>query len=51
MRCLRPLGLSLAVDVSSGIEALAEGGQTHKGIKDAQRMQDFVSAVRLADLP
>ena len=51
IRCLRSLGLTLAVDVSSGIEALGEGGQTLKGIKDAQRMQDFVAAVRLADLP
>ena len=51
IRCLRPLGLSLAVDVSSGIEALDTHGQAQKGIKDAQRMQDFVAAVRLADLP
>ena len=51
IRRLRSLGRSLAVDVSSGIEALAEGGQTHKGIKDAQRMRDFVTAVRQADLP
>ena len=51
IRRLRSLGRSLAVDVSSGIEALAEGDQTHKGIKDAQRMRDFVAAVRLADLP
>ena len=51
IRSLRSLGLSLAVDVSSGIEALGEGGQALKGIKDARRMQAFVAAVRLADLP
>jgi phosphoribosylanthranilate isomerase len=51
IRSLRSLGLSLAVDVSSGIEALGEGGQTHKGIKDARRMQDFVAAVRQAEQP
>ena len=51
IRSLRSLGLTLAVDVSSGIEALDTHGQAQKGIKDAQRMQDFVAAVRLADLP
>lgn len=49
IRCLRPLGLSLAVDVSSGIEALDAEGQVQKGIKDAQRMQAFTAAVRRAD--
>ena len=49
IRCLRPLGLSLAVDVSSGIEALDSAGRPLKGIKDAVRMQAFVAAVRSAD--
>jgi phosphoribosylanthranilate isomerase len=49
IRCLRPLGLSLAVDVSSGIEALDGNGQPQKGIKDARRMQEFVAAVHRAD--
>jgi phosphoribosylanthranilate isomerase len=43
MRALRTHGLSLAVDVSSGIE---EG----KGLKDANKMQQFVAAVRAADI-
>ena len=43
IRALRTHGLSLAVDVSSGIE---EG----KGLKDATKMQQFVAAVRAADI-
>ena len=39
---LRSHGLSLAVDVSSGIEA-------GKGLKDADKMRQFVQAVRAAD--
>ena len=42
IRALRTHGLSLAVDVSSGIEAA-------KGLKDAEKIQQFVAAVRAAD--
>jgi len=42
IRTLRPRCTSLAVDVSSGVEA-------SKGIKDAIRIRDFVAAVRAAD--
>ncbi len=42
IRALRTHGLSLAVDVSSGIEA-------GKGLKDAEKMRQFVQAVRAAD--
>ncbi len=45
MALLRPW----AVDVSSGIEALAAEGGTQKGIKDAARMKAFVEAVRQGD--
>jgi phosphoribosylanthranilate isomerase len=42
IRTLRPRCKSLAVDVSSGVEAF-------KGIKDATKIRDFVAAVRAAD--
>jgi phosphoribosylanthranilate isomerase len=42
IRTLRTHGLSLAVDVSSGIES-------GKGLKDAEKIQQFVAAVRAAD--
>jgi len=49
IRALRPRGKSLAVDVSSGVEALDASGRPIKGIKDPTRMRQFVAAVRAAD--
>lgn len=46
---VRPRGISLAVDVSSGVEADAPGGGTLKGIKDPEKIHQFVAAVRAAD--
>jgi phosphoribosylanthranilate isomerase len=46
---LRPRCKTLAVDVSSGIEADAPGGGTLKGIKDPEKINQFVAAVRAAD--
>jgi phosphoribosylanthranilate isomerase len=43
IRQLRPKALSLAVDVSSGVEF--EG---QKGLKDARKIQEFVAAVKAA---
>lgn len=42
-------GLSLAVDVSSGIEATGPDGKPLKGIKDATTMFRFMAAVAQAD--
>ena len=42
IRTVRPRCVSLAVDVSSGVEA-------SKGIKDAAKINQFVAAVRAAD--
>ena len=46
---LRGRGRSLALDVSSGVEADGPGGSPQKGIKDADKIQQFVAAVRAAD--
>ncbi|MBD7960670.1 MULTISPECIES: phosphoribosylanthranilate isomerase [Comamonas] len=49
IRQVRPRCLSLAVDVSSGVEATSPDGLPLKGIKDAEKIQRFVAAVRAAD--
>ena len=46
---LRGRGFSLAVDVSSGVEADGPDGKPLKGIKDADKIHQFVAAVRAAD--
>jgi phosphoribosylanthranilate isomerase len=46
---VRSRGLSLAVDVSSGVEADGPDGMSLKGIKDAEKIHRFVAAVRAAD--
>ncbi len=46
---VRPRCTTLAVDVSSGVEVAAPGGGTLKGIKSAERIHQFVAAVRAAD--
>jgi phosphoribosylanthranilate isomerase len=46
---VRPRCKTLAVDVSSGVEALDAQGSPLKGIKDPARMTEFVAAVRAAD--
>ena len=43
---VRPRCLSLSVDVSSGVEV---DGPGHKGIKDPEKINSFVAAVRAAD--
>lgn len=49
IRQVRPRCLSLAVDVSSGVEATRPDGTPLKGTKDAEKIQRFVAAVRAAD--
>jgi len=46
---VRPRCITLAVDVSSGVECDAPDGGTLKGIKDADKIHRFVAAVRAAD--
>jgi phosphoribosylanthranilate isomerase len=46
---VRPRCKTLAVDVSSGVEMSAPEGGTLKGIKDAEKINRFVAAVRAAD--
>lgn len=46
---VRPRCHTLAVDVSSGVEADGPDGKPIKGIKDAVKIQRFVAAVRAAD--
>ncbi|MDP3651545.1 MAG: phosphoribosylanthranilate isomerase [Rhodoferax sp.] len=46
---LRPRCKSLAVDVSSGVEAVDAHGKPLKGIKDPEKIKQFVAAVRAAD--
>ncbi|GKT25327.1 phosphoribosylanthranilate isomerase [Acidovorax sp. SUPP3334] len=48
---VRPRGLSLAVDVSSGVEADGPDGKPLRGIKDAGKIQRFIAAVQAADVP
>ena len=43
---LRPRCRSLAVDVSSGVEA---DGPGMKGVKDAAKVRAFIAAVQAAD--
>lgn len=49
IRTLRGRGFSLAVDVSSGVEARDARGIPCKGIKDAAKIQAFIAAVHAAD--
>lgn len=46
---VRPRCKTLAVDVSSGVEATGPDGQPLKGVKDADKIHRFVAAVRAAD--
>jgi phosphoribosylanthranilate isomerase len=46
---VRPRCKTLAVDVSSGVEATDSQGNTLKGIKDADKIHQFIQAVRAAD--
>ena len=46
---VRPRCKTLAVDVSSGVEAADAAGKPLKGIKDPEKIRQFVEAVRAAD--
>ena len=46
---VRPRCKTLAVDVSSGVEAMDAQGKPQRGIKDPERIRQFVAAVRAAD--
>lgn len=46
---VRPRCKTLAVDVSSGVEAADAQGKPLKGIKDPEKIYQFVAAVRAAD--
>jgi phosphoribosylanthranilate isomerase len=47
---VRPRCKSLAVDVSSGVEAVDSAGSPLRGIKDPEKIKQFVAAVRAADM-
>ena len=46
---LRLRGKTLAVDVSSGVEATDSQGKPQKGIKDPEKIAQSIAAVRAAD--
>jgi phosphoribosylanthranilate isomerase len=46
---VRPRCKTLAVDVSSGVEAVDAHGKALKGIKDPEKINQFVAAVRATD--
>ena len=46
---VRPRCMSLAVDISSGVEATDAQGLPLRGIKDPEKINQFVAAVRAAD--
>jgi phosphoribosylanthranilate isomerase len=46
---VRPRCFSLAVDISSGVEATDAHGLPMRGIKDPKKINQFVAAVRAAD--
>jgi phosphoribosylanthranilate isomerase len=46
---VRPRCKTLAVDVSSGVEATDALGNVLKGVKDADKIHQFIQAVRAAD--
>ena len=47
---VRPRCKSLAVDVSSGVEVVDSAGSPLRGIKDPEKIKQFVAAVRAADM-